>query len=162
MKAETADHLAEARATLKDAEQIAALPLPHIAAREAYLAVFHAAEACIFEQTGKAAKTHRGVRSEFVRLAKAEPRIGRDLATFLGTAYQFKTRGRIMPSGRQLRRSPQPKPTPQSTRPRQCSVPKRQRPPISLLGARRLCSFRRFDSFNTNCTISAARRDCRS
>lgn len=65
MKAETADYLAKARATLADAQKIAALPLPHVAAREAYLAVFHAAEACIFEQTGKVAKTHRGVRSEF-------------------------------------------------------------------------------------------------
>jgi hypothetical protein len=43
------------------------LPLPHIAALEAYLAVFHAAEANIFEHTGKVAKTHRGVRSEFTR-----------------------------------------------------------------------------------------------
>ena len=92
MKAETADYLAKARTTLADAEKIAALPLPHIAAREAYLAVFHAAEAYIFEQTGKVAKTHRGVRSEFTRLAKAEPRIGRDVVTFLGTAYQFKAR----------------------------------------------------------------------
>jgi uncharacterized protein (UPF0332 family) len=92
MKAETADYLAKARATLADAQQIAALPLPHIAAREAYLAVFHAAEAYIFEHTGKVAKTHRGVRSEFARLAKAESRIPRDLITFLGAAYQFKTR----------------------------------------------------------------------
>jgi uncharacterized protein (UPF0332 family) len=92
MKAETADYLAKARATLADVQQIATLPLPHIAAREAYLAVFHAAEAYIFEHTGKVAKTHRGVRSEFARLARAEPRIGRDLVTFLGTAYQFKTR----------------------------------------------------------------------
>jgi uncharacterized protein (UPF0332 family) len=92
MKAETADYLAKARATLADARQIAALPLPHIAAREAYLAVFHAAEAYIFEQISKIAKTHRGVRSEFTRLSRAEPRIGRDLVTFLGTAYQFKTR----------------------------------------------------------------------
>jgi len=92
VKAETADYLAKARATLADAQQIAALPLPHVAAREAYLAVFHAAEAHIFEQTGKVAKTHRGMRSEFARLAKAEPRIGRDLIAFLGTAYQFKTR----------------------------------------------------------------------
>ncbi len=92
MKAETADYLAKARATLADAQQIAAAPLPHVAAREAYLAVFHAAEAYIFEQTGKVAKTHRGVRSEFARLARAEPRIGRDLVTFLGAAYQFKTR----------------------------------------------------------------------
>ena len=53
MKAETADYLAKARATLADAQEIAAMPLPHIAAREAYLAVFHAAEAYIFEQTGK-------------------------------------------------------------------------------------------------------------
>ena len=92
MKAETADYLTKARTTLADARQIAALPLPHIAAREAYLAVFHAAEAYIFEQTGKVAKTHRGARSEFARLSRAEPRIGRDLVTFLGTAYQFKTR----------------------------------------------------------------------
>jgi uncharacterized protein (UPF0332 family) len=92
MKAETADYLAKARTTLADARTIAALPLPHIAAREAYLAVFHAAEAYIFEQTGKVAKTHGGVRSEFSRLARAEPRIARDLITFLGTAYQFKTR----------------------------------------------------------------------
>jgi uncharacterized protein (UPF0332 family) len=77
---------------LADAQQIASLPLPHVAARETYLAVFHAAEAYIFEQTGKVAKTHRGVRSEFARLAKAEPRIGRDLVIFLGTAYQFKMR----------------------------------------------------------------------
>jgi uncharacterized protein (UPF0332 family) len=92
MKAETADYLAKARATLADAQQIATLPLPHVAAREAYLALFHAAEAYIFEQTAKIAKTHRGVRSEFARLARAEPRIGRDLVTFLGTAYQFKAR----------------------------------------------------------------------
>jgi uncharacterized protein (UPF0332 family) len=92
MRAETADYLAKARATLAGAQQIATLPLPHIAAREAYLAAFHAAEAYIFEHTGKVAKTHRGVRSEFARLAKAEPRIARDLIAFLGAAYQFKTR----------------------------------------------------------------------
>ena len=45
---------------------------PHDKARittsaEAYLAVFHGAEAYIFEHTGKVAKTHRGVRSEFTR-----------------------------------------------------------------------------------------------
>jgi uncharacterized protein (UPF0332 family) len=92
MRAETADYLAKARTTLADARQIAALPLPHIAAREAHLGVFHAAEAYIFEQTDKVAKTHRRVRSEFARLARAEPRVGRDLVTFLGAAYQFKTR----------------------------------------------------------------------
>jgi uncharacterized protein (UPF0332 family) len=88
MKAETADYLAKACATLVDAHRIAAVPLPHIAAREAYVAVFHAADAYIFEQTDKAAKSHHGVHTEFARLARAEPRIGRDLVT----AYQFKQR----------------------------------------------------------------------
>jgi uncharacterized protein (UPF0332 family) len=49
MKSETADYLAKARSTLADAEQIAAVPLPHIAAREAYYAAYHAAEAYVFE-----------------------------------------------------------------------------------------------------------------
>lgn len=92
MKPETGDYLAKARATLTDAHQIEALPLPHIAAREAYVAVFHAAEAYIFELTDKVAKSHRGVHTEFARLARAEPRIGRDLVIFLATAYQFKQR----------------------------------------------------------------------
>ena len=92
MKVETADYLAKAKATLADAQKIATLPLPHIAAREAYLAAFHAAEAYIFEHTEKAARTHRGVQAEFARLARAEPRIGRELVAFLGAAYQFKAR----------------------------------------------------------------------
>ncbi len=92
MKAETADYLAKARTALADAHKIATLPLPHIAAREAYVAVFHAAEAYIFEQTDKVARSHRGVQIEFARLTRAEPRIGRDLVTFLTTAYQFKQR----------------------------------------------------------------------
>jgi hypothetical protein len=86
MKAETADYLAKARVTLADAQKIAAIPLPHIAAREACISVFHAAETYIFERTNKVAKTHRGVRSEFARLARNEPRIARDLVTFLGVA----------------------------------------------------------------------------
>lgn len=90
MKAETADYLAKARATLAGAEQIAALPLPHVAAREAYYAAYHAAEAYIFEQTDEVAKTHRGVRGEFGRLARREPAIDRELTRFLATAYQFK------------------------------------------------------------------------
>jgi uncharacterized protein (UPF0332 family) len=90
MKAETADYLAKARTTLADAQQIATLPLAHVAAREAYYAAFHAAEAYIFEHTGKVATTHRGVRSEFARLARREPRIDRELTRFLATAYQLK------------------------------------------------------------------------
>ena len=36
------------------------------------------------------ATTHRGVRSEFARLARREPRIDRELTRFLATAYQLK------------------------------------------------------------------------
>jgi uncharacterized protein (UPF0332 family) len=36
------------------------------------------------------ALTHRGVRSEFTRLARREPRIDRELTRFLATAYQLK------------------------------------------------------------------------
>ncbi len=90
MKAETAAYLTKARSSLADATKIAGLPLPHIAARECYVAVFHAAQAYIFEHTGKVAKTHRGVRSEFARLAKSESRISGDMTAFLGNAYQFK------------------------------------------------------------------------
>jgi uncharacterized protein (UPF0332 family) len=91
MKPEAADYLGKARQCLDDAKQIAAAtPLHHIVAREAYLAAYHAAEAYLFERTGKAAKTHRGLR-EFGRLARGDPRIGREFLTFLAEAYEYKS-----------------------------------------------------------------------
>jgi uncharacterized protein (UPF0332 family) len=56
-------------------------------------AVFHAAEAFIFEKTGRVAKTHRGVRIEFARLTKDNPRIDRALPEFLAQAYLYKEIG---------------------------------------------------------------------
>ncbi|WP_407659893.1 HEPN domain-containing protein [Methylocystis suflitae] len=53
-------------------------------------AAYHAAQAFIFERTGKAAKSHNGVRSEFARLAKEDPRIDRSFAAFLARAYNLK------------------------------------------------------------------------
>lgn len=92
MSPEAADYLAKARQCLDDAKQVAAVtPLHHIVAREAYLAAYHAAEAYLFERTGRAAKTHRGVRSEFSRLARSEPRIGREFLTFLAEPYEYKS-----------------------------------------------------------------------
>jgi uncharacterized protein (UPF0332 family) len=92
VKPESADYLNKARECLDGAKRIAELmPLNHIAAREAYLAVYHAAEAYIFDQTGKIAKTHRGMRSEFSRLAKNEPHIDRKFLTFLAEAYEYKS-----------------------------------------------------------------------
>jgi uncharacterized protein (UPF0332 family) len=91
VKPETADCLAKARGCLDGAKQIAGLPLPQVAAREAYLAAFHAAEAYIFEQTGRTVKTHRGLRSTFSRLARSEPRIAPEYLTFLARAYELKS-----------------------------------------------------------------------
>lgn len=49
---------------------LAALPMNRHAARSAYYAMFHAAEALIVQRSGRSAKTHRGVHSEFSRLTK--------------------------------------------------------------------------------------------
>ena len=70
MKPETGKFLDKARGDLADAKKIVAIELANVAARSAYYAAFHAAEAFIFERTGKVAKTHSGVRSEFARLDK--------------------------------------------------------------------------------------------
>lgn len=56
----------------------------------AYYAAFHAAEGFIFERTGKVVTTHSGVRSEFARLTKQSPEIGKAFAAFLAEAYKFK------------------------------------------------------------------------
>ena len=87
---ETAAYLAKAPQSLKEANVLAANDLADAAGRAAYLAAYHAAQALIFETTGKAAKTHNGVRSEFARLALSEPRIDRGFATFLARAYTLK------------------------------------------------------------------------
>lgn len=60
------------------------------AARASYLAAFHAAQAVIFQRTGKVAKTHRGVQSEFLRLTKDDPGFTPDQRIFLSQAYNFK------------------------------------------------------------------------
>ena len=60
------------------------------AARAAYLAGFHAAQALISERTGRVAKSHSGVRSAFARLVRDDPRVDRSLVSFLGRAYRFK------------------------------------------------------------------------
>ena len=66
------------------------IPLPKVAARTAYYAAFHAAEAFIVERSGKVAKTHSGVRSEFARLLKSLPASEASLLKLLGQAYKFK------------------------------------------------------------------------
>lgn len=91
MKEETALHLEKARWRLANSRTIAAASIPEVAAREAYYAIFHAAGAYIFEYTGNAAKTHRGVNAEFSRLPKDDPQVPKDLLPLLGQAYNYKS-----------------------------------------------------------------------
>jgi uncharacterized protein (UPF0332 family) len=93
MTPEAADYLDKAREDLDDARKIMAIPLAKVAERAAYYAVFHAAEALIFERTGKVAKTHAGVRSEFSRLTKETAGADRPLVAFLAQSYKYKEIG---------------------------------------------------------------------
>ena len=87
---EAAAYIAKARLSLKEARVLAVNSFPDAAGRAAYLAAYHAAQAFVFNSTGKAAKSHNGLRSEFARLARAEPRIERSFPTFLARAYSLK------------------------------------------------------------------------
>jgi uncharacterized protein (UPF0332 family) len=90
VKPETAAYLANADESLKDAKAILTIQIPRQAARLAYYAQFHAAQALIFERTGKVAKTHRGVKIQFHGLACRDPAIGLNLASELAAHYHFK------------------------------------------------------------------------
>jgi uncharacterized protein (UPF0332 family) len=90
VRPEAADYLNKARDDLEDARKVATIGLAKIAARTAYYAAFHAAEAFVVERTGKIAKTHSGLRAEFARLAKETPKIDMSFPKFLTKAYLYK------------------------------------------------------------------------
>lgn len=90
MSPEAERYLQKARKCLHNARAILAIGLGEEAGRDAYLAGFHAAQAFLFEATGKVAKTHNGVHSQFVNLARNDSRIPSDLLAFLSYAYHFK------------------------------------------------------------------------
>ena len=91
MSPETGEHLDKARAYLTKARGL--LDVMHYndeAGRAAYLAGYHAAQALISERTGKIAKTHEGVNSQFNLLTKGDPRVDTALRRFLTQAYDLK------------------------------------------------------------------------
>lgn len=90
MKPEVAGYLEKARESLDEAKTICGVGLASVAARSAYYAAFHAAQALIVSQTGKAVKTHSGLRSEFNRIAKDDKRISAELRGFIAKAYTYK------------------------------------------------------------------------
>ena len=74
MTPEAEEHLDKAREALIKARGL--LDVMHYsdeAARAAYQAEFHAAQALISERTGRIAKSRSGVRSTFARLVKDDP-----------------------------------------------------------------------------------------
>jgi uncharacterized protein (UPF0332 family) len=90
VKLETAAYLAKAEQALDKARRVLAIDIADEAGRHAYYAQFHAAQALIFERTGKISKSHKGVSSQFHRLAKADAALGQQLASDLSATYHFK------------------------------------------------------------------------
>jgi uncharacterized protein (UPF0332 family) len=91
VKPETAAFLQKSREFLAKAQDLLdAHHWPDEAGRAAYLAGFHAAQAFLFDSTGKVFKSHKGVQKEFLRLTKDDPRFDMELRAFLGRAYNLK------------------------------------------------------------------------
>ncbi len=90
MKPETAAYLATAHDHLREARVIVAIPLTRIAARSAYIAAFHAAQALVFERAGKVVKTHSGIRSEFSRIMLGATGTDAALGKVLSKGYGYK------------------------------------------------------------------------
>jgi len=88
---EAGRYLAKSRQCLAHSDAILAIALGDEAGRAAYLAVFHAAQALIYERTGREAKTHRGVHVQFARLTKDDAHFDTALRRFLAQAYDLKT-----------------------------------------------------------------------
>lgn len=76
MSPEAVTYLEKGEKCIADATTMLSVDLTEAAARTAYLAAFQAAQALIFEHTGRVAKTHSGVKSEFHRLAQNHPPFG--------------------------------------------------------------------------------------
>ena len=90
MTPEAERFLEKARQCLTNVRATFDIHLHNDSGRNAYFVVFHAAQALIFERTGKIARTHQGVQVAFYRLAKEEPQIDKSFPTFLSQAYNLK------------------------------------------------------------------------
>ncbi|HZT87812.1 MAG TPA: HEPN domain-containing protein [Stellaceae bacterium] len=91
MTPETAAYLERARQHLDRARHLLdTLGYTEEAARAAYLAAFHAAQALIFARTGRTVKSHSGLRSAFAQVTRHDPTIDREHTRFLARAYKFK------------------------------------------------------------------------
>lgn len=90
MKEETRRLLASADRHLGFAERTLNGDTAPVAARESYLAAFHAAQALIYERSGRIAKTHSGTRAKFNELTR-ETALPAEIRRFLADAFELKT-----------------------------------------------------------------------
>jgi uncharacterized protein (UPF0332 family) len=90
VKSQTVAFLAKGSELLERAPALLAQNFTDEAARAAYLAGFHAAQAFVFEATGRSPKTHNGIQTEFARLTKDNPAIDREIRAFLSKTYNLK------------------------------------------------------------------------
>jgi uncharacterized protein (UPF0332 family) len=90
VKPQTAAFLEKSRELLDRTAKMLGVGLNEDAGRTAYLAGLHAAQAFLFETTGRVFKKHSTVQSEFGRLTRDDPRFDIELRAFLGRAYNLK------------------------------------------------------------------------
>ena len=90
MKPESSQYIKKARKLLLGASAMLTINLYEDAGRNAYLAGFNAARAFVYEENDKVFRSHVGLRGEFSRLLKDDPRIDHHMRGFLGRAYNFK------------------------------------------------------------------------
>ena len=91
MTAEAAEYLDKAKRCLANAKVMLPHGMSEDAGPNAYLVAFHASQALVVERTGREAKTHRGVRSEFLRLTRDDAAFSSELRAFLSRGYELKT-----------------------------------------------------------------------
>jgi uncharacterized protein (UPF0332 family) len=91
VRPEAQAYLDKSRQALANAHAILGIDLGEEAGRSAYLAALHAAQALIFERTGRVAKTHRGVHGQFLRLVAEDARVDPGLRRFLSEGYRMKS-----------------------------------------------------------------------
>ena len=90
MKEQTGAYLDKSHELLQRADTMIGVGLTDDAGRAAYLAGLQAAQAFIFDSTGRVYKTHSGVQREFSQLVKNDPRVDTGLRAFLSRTYQLK------------------------------------------------------------------------
>jgi uncharacterized protein (UPF0332 family) len=90
VKEQTRAYLDKARELLDEADVILSVNRHEAAGRAAYMAGFHAAQAVIFETSGRIFKSHGGLQGEFQRMVRSDPRVSDDIRAFLGRTYNLK------------------------------------------------------------------------